>query len=222
MTSGVDDLLKELQSEDEADRRYAAEDLGDLGDKEAIPGLVKALQDPVIAVREAAADALVTIGGKEVAEQVVPLLDSDDAWLRNYAAEILEQIGPDAVEPLRSLCKSDSNDLKKFAVDILGRIGEVNELDVFEEITELLDDENVNVAGAAAEALGRIGDPAVIPLLAEHLNGPPWLQCNIIHALCQIGGDGARAVIESIDPDSLAQEANPYYEMALAMLKGNE
>jgi len=218
MGNTLEDLLKELDSQDEADRRYAIEDLGELGDEKAIPALVKALGDPAIAVREAATDALIAIGGQEVCRHVIALLDSEDAWLRNYATEILEQLGPDAVEGVIELCKSESSDIRKFALDILGRIGEVNEVNAFEEIIELLDDENINVAAAAAEALGRIGDPAAIPVLASHLWGDPWLQCNVIHAISQIGGSEARRVIESIDPASLSKEATPYYEMAVSML----
>ena len=219
MSTRIEDLLRQLESDDDNSRRYAAEDLGDLGDKQAIPALIKALEDSVIAVREAAVDALIAIGGKEVSEQVVSLLYSEDAWLRNYATEILEELGTAAVETVRALCSSSSSDIRKFAADILGKIGEVSELEAFEEITKLLDDENINVAAAAAEALGRIGDPAAIPILADHLNRHPWLQCNVIHAISQIGGHSAREVINNIDPETLSQEATPYYEAAVAILK---
>ncbi|MBW1730167.1 MAG: HEAT repeat domain-containing protein [Deltaproteobacteria bacterium] len=218
MSLSIADLLKHLNSEDATDRRYAAEDLGDLNHPAAIPALIKALEDPVVAVREAAVDSLITIGGKDVCEQVIPLLGSDDAWLRNYATEILEQIGVDAVEGVRKLCESPSSDIRKFALDVLGKIGELTDVDAFEEIAARLDDENVNVAAAAAEALGRIGDPAAIPILADYVYSSPWLQCNVIHAIYQIGGDGARQVIENIDPEKLSSEAQPYYETAKTLL----
>ena len=116
-----------LDSEDEADRRYAAEDLGELRNPAAIPKLVKTLRDPVIAVREAAADALINIGGEKVCEAIVPLLDHDDATLRNLALEVLERLHADSIEACIELYNSESNDLRKVAIDTLGKIEEVRE-----------------------------------------------------------------------------------------------
>ncbi|MBW1722615.1 MAG: HEAT repeat domain-containing protein [Deltaproteobacteria bacterium] len=211
------ELLKDLRSEEESDRRYAVEDLGDLGDPAAIPVLVKALEDEAVAVREAAADSLIAIGGKEVCEQVLPLLSSDDARIRNYATEILEQVGAEAVEGLIRLLGDSSPDVRKFSLDVLGKIGELSEIRAIKDIGSLLDDENVNVASAAAEALGRIGDPSAVPVLVKHLSGEPWLQCNILSALSQIGGEEVRKVFLGIDPERLAPEARYYYDMAKHM-----
>ncbi|MBW1735103.1 MAG: HEAT repeat domain-containing protein [Deltaproteobacteria bacterium] len=218
MSAVIDELLNDLKSGDDADRRYAAEDLGDLGDPAAVPALVKALEDPVVAVREAAVESLIIIGGREVCKQVIPLLDSDAASVRNYAIEILEQIGPDAVEDLIAICDSPSSDMRKFAMDILGKIGELSDVDAFGAIASRLKDENINVAGAAAEALGRLGNPAAIPVLAELLDGEPWLQCNALNAIAQIGGKAARQVISDMDPERLAPEVKIYYDMARGML----
>jgi len=221
MSPAIDELLNDLKSEEEADRRYAAEDLGDLGDPAAVPALIKALEDPAVGVREAAAESLVAIGGRDVCDKVMPLLGSDTAFLRNHAIEILEEIGPDAAEGLIGLCHSPSSDLRKFAMDILGKIGELSDVNAFEVIVSALEDKNINVAGAAAEALGRLGDPAAVPILAEYLEGEPWLQCNALNAIAQIGGDEARRVISGLDPERLAPENRPYYDMARSMLEIN-
>jgi len=213
MNADINELLGGLRSEDATERRYAAEDLGGLNDPAAVQALVKTLEDPVVGVREAAVESLIAIGGREVCEKVIPLLDSEDASLRNYALEILEDLGADAIESLVGLCDSPSSDIRKFALDVLGKIGELCGVNAIGVITSRLDDENVNVAGAAAEALGRIGDPASIPALAGHLGGPPWLQCNVLNAIAQIGGEEARGVISRIDPEQLAPEARYYYEM---------
>ncbi|MBW1956667.1 MAG: HEAT repeat domain-containing protein [Deltaproteobacteria bacterium] len=222
MSPAIDELLKELKSEDATDRCDAVEDLGDLCDPAAVPALVKVLEDPVAAVREAAVDSLVVIGGREVCEQVTPLLGSDHTALRNYATEILEQLGPDATESLVEICGSPSSDIRKFALDILGKIGELSDINAIGVIASRLDDKNVNVAGAAAEALGRIGDPAAIPVLAEHLKGEPWLQCNVVNAIAQIGGEEAKEIISRIDPEQLVPEARYCYEMAESILGINK
>ncbi|MBW2031856.1 MAG: HEAT repeat domain-containing protein [Deltaproteobacteria bacterium] len=218
MSADINELLKDLRSEDATDGRYAAEDLGGLNDPAAVHALVKALEDPVVGGREAAVESLIAIGGREGCENVIPLLGSEDAYLRNYAIEILEHLGADAIESLVNLCDSPSSDLRKFAMDVLGKIGELCDVNAIGVITSGLDDENVNVAGAAAEALGRIGDPAAIPALAGHLGGHPWLQCNVLNAIAQIGGKEARGVISRIDPEQLAPEARFYYEMAESVL----
>ncbi|MBW1960896.1 MAG: HEAT repeat domain-containing protein [Deltaproteobacteria bacterium] len=219
MSPAIDELLNDLKSGDEADRRYSAEDLGDLGDPAAAPALIKALKDPAVAVREAAVESLIIIGGREVCKQVMPLLGSDTASLRNYAIEILEQIGPDAVDDLIALCDSPSSDMRKFALDILGKIGELSDVDAFEVIASRLKDENINVACAAAEALGRLGNPAAVPVLAELLDAEPWLQCNALNAIAQIGGKTARQVLSDMDPERLAPEVRFYYDMARGMLR---
>ena len=219
MNLDIKQLIEELQSEDEADRRYAAEDLGELGAAEAIPHLVKALEDPSVGVREAATDALIAIGGEEVVRAVIPLLYSENPPLRNYATEILEHTGKDAPGEIMKLCESPSVDVRKFALDILGKIGEVQRLESLEPIIRCLQDEDVNVAGAAAEALGKIGDPEVIPILTRLLDDKLWLQCNAINAIAQIGGKRAEQALESVQVETLSNEARYFYQMAMEKLK---
>ncbi len=122
MTDRHDLLIEQLASHDPTTRRYAAEDLGDLHNACAVPALVEAVRDPEVAVREAAVDALVAIGGQAVSEHVAPLLETEDVALRNYAIEILERVGPESIDVLVAACKSASPDVRKFALDILGKV----------------------------------------------------------------------------------------------------
>ncbi len=218
MNYSIEELLNALEHDDPIERRYAAEDLGEFGDPGAVPALIKALDDPDRAVREAAADALINISGEEVVKAVVPLLYSEVVHLRNYATEVLAQLGSEAIPALLQECESENADVRKFAIDVLGQLGEVHRIPDIQPILKLLNDENVNVAASAAEALGRIGDPDAIPELAKYLDGPPWLQCNVLHAISQIGGKQARETLEQIDPEKLASEAKYYYGMALKHL----
>ena len=217
-SSLVDKLLDKLESDDETERRYAVEDLGELRNTRAIRALVKAMKDPVVGVREAAVDSLIAIGGQEVCKNVIPLLDSDEAALRNYAIEILKELGPDSIDDIKGLCKADSSDIRKFALDILADIGEISDVDAFGIIVDMLDDSNVNVSAAAAEALGKIGDPAALPALLDHMDGPPWLQCNCINAMAQIGGQRAKEALKGIAVDRLSTEARYYYSLAKDIL----
>ncbi|MDQ7053611.1 MAG: HEAT repeat domain-containing protein [candidate division KSB1 bacterium] len=219
MTYNLDELVKLLDHQDPVERRYAAEDLGELADPKAIQALIKALDDPDKSVREAAADALIAIGGKEVAEAVIPLLYSEVVHQRNYATEILSQLGDEAIPYLLQECSSPNVDVRKFVIDILGQIGEVHRISDLSQLINLLNDKDINVAAAAAEALGRISDPSVVPILAQHLSGPSWMQCNVIHAIAEIGGKQASEVLKSLDRDKLSKEAQYYYDMALKRIQ---
>jgi len=214
----LDKLLRDLESEDDVIRRDASEELGASGAALAIPVLIRALEDPVIAVREAAADGLAAIGGQAVCRQVVPLMASDNTALRNFGLEILKALGADAIDALIACCSSPSSDIRKFALDVLGKIGEVSEINATGLLVGMLDDANINVAGAAAEALGRVGDATALPSLVAHLTGESWLQCSILHAIGRIGGEEALKALAKVELERLSPEVRYYYRMASDML----
>ncbi len=215
-------LLADLKAPDAEVRRFAIEDLGDAGEAAAIPHLVTCLNDPAVSVREAAADALVAIGGEAVGKAVIPLLYSENTALRNLATEILEQVGGECIEDLLALCSSPSADIRKFVVDILGKIGEVTHIENIAPIITCLADDNPNVAGAAAEALGKIGNTRAIKPLLEAMSGQEWLQCNVIDAIAQIGGREARQALKDINPENLGKEAAFFYSMAMERVRTGE
>ena len=219
MTDGRDLLITQLASLDSAIRRYAAEDLGDLHDAQAVPALVDAVRDPEVAVREAAVNALVVIGGKAVPEQVAPLLETEDVALRNYAIEVLERVGPESIDVLVAACNSTSPDVRKSALDILGKVARGCAGKCLEAVAAHLCDANPNVAGSAAEALGHIGDSRATPYLAEHLGGPPWMQLCVFSALSQIGEEEALKALSSVDVGKLSPYTKHFYDSALKVTK---
>ena len=215
MTDGRDLLIEQLASPDSTTRRYAAEDLGDLHDAGAVPALVGAVRDPEVAVREAAVDALVAIGGQAVSKPVAPLLETEDVALRNYAMEILERVGPESIDDLVVACNSASPDVRKFALDVLGKVARGCGGKCLEAVAALLGDENPNVAGSAAEALGHIGDSRATPYLASHLGGPPWMQLCVFSALSEIGGETALKALRSAEVSQLSPFTKHFYDTAL-------
>ncbi|HHL73012.1 MAG TPA: HEAT repeat domain-containing protein [Bacteroidetes bacterium] len=215
----LESMFDELKNSDATRRRYAAEDLGDAGDPRAIPHLLSCLSDPEVSVREAAADALIAIGGAETGKAVIPLLYSEHTALRNLAMEILVQTGRDCLDDLLQLCSSPSADIRKFAVDILGKIGRDHAIDNLDPILTCLRDPNPNVASAAAEALGNIANPATITPLLDTLQGGEWLQCNVVDAIFRIGGEAARTALHNIAPEELADEARHFYQLAMKRLE---
>ena len=219
MSDGPDPLIEQLASLDPTARRYAAEDLGDRHNARAVPALVKAVGDPDVAVREAAVDALVAIGGQAVSGLVAPLLETEDVALRNYACEILERVGPESIDVLVAASNSASADVRKFALDTLGKVARGCAGKCLEAVAAHLGDENPNVAGSAAEALGHIGDSQAIPHLANHLGDAPWMQLCVFSALSRIGGETALKALSSADVGQMSPFTKHFYETALKVAK---
>ncbi|MDQ7087336.1 MAG: HEAT repeat domain-containing protein [Acidobacteriota bacterium] len=204
-----EELLQQLSDPDEETRRFAAEDLGDLHNPEAIDPLVAALTDSAVAVREAAVQALIAIGGETVARRVAPLLDHPEAPVRNSALEVFESLRVDAIAPAADLYLSstDSHDLRKIAVDTLGKIDQTKESKAFATLLQALDDPHINVATAACEALGRVGGDEAVEALTSHIGRHPWMDGTIFLALTTIGSDKAREALEQIDETTLEPQA---------------
>jgi HEAT repeat protein len=218
------EMLELLKSPDAADRRFAAGELGYAAHTAAVPALLAALADESVPVREAAADALMSIGGEAVCRPVMELLHSDDAPLRNYAVEILESLPADDVQPLAVLAVSPSADVRKFVVDVLGRVSGIENTPAYDCLLGALADVNVNVAAAAAEAVAQIAQPAAIDALAGQLGRHGWLDATLLLAIAQIGGPEAREALSSVSPAALGPEAGHAYALAVSTvgLSGEE
>ena len=216
----LEDMLEELVSGDEETRRFAAEDLGDTGDSAAVPGLTAALRDDSVAVREAATDALIAIGGEPVCNAMIPLLDDADTAVRNLAIEVFERLWAHAIPACIELYASSSSDLRKIAVDTLGKIEETRGSDEgFATLVSALDDPHINVATAACEALGRVGGKDAVKALADHVGRHAWMDSTIFLSLAKIGSPEAKKELEKIRPEKLTPDALYALKAAREMTK---
>ena len=82
-----------LKSKNWQVRQAAAEALGRIGSKEAVPHLIEALKDEDWNVRFKAAEALGEIGSKEAAPHLIEALKDENLNVRKAAAEALGEIG---------------------------------------------------------------------------------------------------------------------------------
>ncbi len=134
-----------------------------------IAGLL--LDDQKIEVRQGAARAL---GGTRHTAALPFLMEAlrDSFWWyerEQTASDLLDAIeamGPDAVEPLIEALADREGTVRKFAAIILGELKDVRAV---EELGMALYDLHHEVSRVAAEALGKIGAPAV-DVLAEALH----------------------------------------------------
>jgi HEAT repeat protein len=142
------------QAEPEA-RRTAAQQLVKLDGGTAVEFLVKALGDEDWRVRREAAQAAPLIAPREViVAALVPLLSNEEnIGLRNSAVEALAAIGADAIGPILDVLLDLSSDGKKLAIEALAGITDERSASALEA---LLENDDVNVACASAEALAQV------------------------------------------------------------------
>ena len=157
----LEPLESALLNQDWVVRMHAARAVGRLGNPRSVETLVLLLQDKVPAVRDEAIAALVSIGESAVAPLVAALKDQD--WrVRLRATEALCVLkSRTAVEPLVGLLQHDPDTaVRQEAARALGQIGDPTAVDAL-----LGGVEEPRLQVRVIEALGRIGDRRVLPLL---------------------------------------------------------
>lgn len=149
--------------------------------------LVAGLHDESWRVRRAAAEGLTRCPGREaVVERLISVLgERDETGARNAAAESLAGMGPAAVGPLVRLLGHVDPDQRKFAADILGQLALPEAEDAL--VKAMLEDGDLNVRVASAEALGRLGGKTAARALERILYDPePLLQLSALESLAAL------------------------------------
>ena len=186
-------LVETLRHEDSSVRRKAAQELGG-GDERAIYPLIMALRDENPGVQDAAIRSLVAMGGEVVAYMVIPLL-RDDSYLRNTAQLMLRELGPVAVPLLYPLLTDKDDDIRKFALDLLGDIHEG--VDV-EKIIPMTSDPNPNVRASAIRCIGLLGHVDAAAHVEKALEDEEWVAFTALDTLGQIKSDNSVGAIVTL------------------------
>ena len=123
--------------------------------EEVLQWLLPALGDESWRVRKEAVETFFSLPQADhLAGEVVEFLHADgNAGLRNTAAEILVRLGRHAVRRLIAELACNDRDVRKFALDVLGEIGDRTAVPA---ILDSLTDPDINVRAAAAESLGKL------------------------------------------------------------------
>jgi HEAT repeat protein len=139
------------QAEPEA-RRVAVQQIAKVRGSDAAELLLRALGDEDWRVRKEAAVVTPTIERRDevVATLVAALEETVNIGLRNAAVEALVAIGPDAVAATVAALPRLDADARKLAIEVLGGVADLR---CTVALSHALDDEDVNVRVAAAEAL---------------------------------------------------------------------
>ena len=180
----------------------AAEDIA--GSPEGIAPLVERVQqEPSRAVREVIFRSLAEIDDPAVISEVIKLLGSEDAQIRNEAVGLLQLRGAAVLPEVRSLLTDPNRDLRKLAVDVLGRLTDPGIDDLYEIA---LRDQDANVVITALENMRRCLRPESRTLIVQYgvQDTNPMLALAAIDALIRVGNQKCLEEVRGRFPDPLA------------------
>ena len=163
----IEILLKECRSSEPARQVEAMQRLLALDAYTSVPALVETLKSPDPVVRCTAAEALGHLGAKDSETAGAALLDllaDSEVIVRSEAVDALGILGyAPAVEQVRSLLLNDPEPLvRASAAETLGDLGDASALT---ELELALRDADESVRGYAANSIGLLGEPQLVPKL---------------------------------------------------------
>jgi HEAT repeat protein len=186
-------VLEDLNSENTEELREAAFQAGEAECLNCVPRLSELLQSDNLGVQEAADQALRKLGGPQTVQSVIPLLRSESAPVRNLAMDILRDVGNQDFDSLVELMHDNDPDIRIFTSDILGSTD--NALAVNPLCEALLKDPEVNVRYQAAVSLGDLARPEAAKCLNSAMQDEEWIQFAVIEALSKIRDDSSVGVL---------------------------
>ncbi len=199
-------------------RRRAAQALGYLGAREAVPDLVRALRDADLDVGNAAMDALAFLEAAEAATAVVDLLRDPGVAVRRRAGRLLGRLKAEgAVPSLVALLSHDEARVRESAADTLGLVGARGAV---AELRKLLADEYTGVRQAALRALAALEAtaevPAILALLRDEDGGTREAAAS---ALGRLGAKEAAPELARLAKEDPSGDVRSAAEQALKRLE---
>jgi len=193
--SNLEEHVEKLNCPDEAERIYAAEDIGYLNSSDGVPALSQRLNsEPSRAVREAIFQALIRIEANAAIEVCIGLLDSEDPQLRNQAVDVLRHKGAAAFPSLAAVMREGDKDLRKLVLDILSEVDSTGAEAIYEAA---LSDPDTNVVITAVENTAKTRAVQFRQQIESLLStaSQPMLVGVCLDALGGIGDEGSLAGI---------------------------
>lgn len=202
-----------LRSEEEEIRRSALKSLKGISLQDSLGIIITAMSDESWRVRKEAVE--VFLGHEPDQKSIEKLLEllrnEDNAGLRNSAAEAIIRLGSAAADPLIRMVRDTDSDVRKFIIDVMGAIGDP----VFsQQLLNALNDPDVNVASAAAEHLGTLGNSSVAPFLINAIvaNEAVLFRFSALEALGKLAPTGSvpAEILSLADQDILRKAVYDY------------
>jgi HEAT repeat protein len=202
--------LRDLRSRSRVRRARAAQVLGDLELRQAVPELCRLLTDRHSEVRVVAVRALGRIGDPTAAWRLIASLDRSDPVPSLLVTHTLAQLGPDAEVTLSAALDHPQARVRAVCLDALGLLGAAGSLSRVARV--LREDTVLDVRVAAAANLGRLGTRSALDPLTGALTAarPAPLRAAAARALGDLGAPAAvPALVALLDDDEyrVAHEA---------------
>lgn len=179
--------LRDLRSRSRVRRARAAQVLGDLELRQAVPQLCRLLTDRHAEVRVVAVRALGRIGDPVAAWRLIAGLDQSDPVPSLLATHTLVQLGPDAEVTISAALDHPEARVRAVCLDALGLLGAAGSV---QRIARVL---------SAARALGDLGASSAVPALVALLgDGEFRVAHEAAHALRRLGRTGLDALHEVV------------------------
>jgi cyclophilin family peptidyl-prolyl cis-trans isomerase/HEAT repeat protein len=196
------ELARAMENRSAHVRRAAAEALGGFAaSRDRVrPLLERARVDESVNVRGAALVSQARLFGSEMAPEVGAIADRSDPWLRAGAAAAAAKLPDETAVPILLRMTHDPN--LRVADAAARGLKDHATPEARARIAELLADVDNGLRLAAAEALKEIGGPDDLDSLGRCLSSSRGdisaeIAANVVDAAARIGGDRARAVLES-------------------------
>jgi HEAT repeat protein len=189
--------LGDLRSRSRVRRARAAQVLGDLELRQAVPELCRLLSDRHAEVRVVAVRALGRIGDPAAAWRLIAGLDQSDPVPSLLATHALVQLGPEAEVTISAALDHPQARVRAVCLDALGLLGATGSVHRVARV--LREDSVLDVRIAAATTLGKLGarsalEPLTLALTAAR---PTPLRAAAARAL---GDLGAPSAVEALAP----------------------
>jgi HEAT repeat protein len=183
--------LRDLRSRSRVRRARAAQVLGDLELRQAVPELCRLLTDRHGEVRVVAVRALGRIGDPAAAWRLIASLDQSHPVPSLLATHTLVQLGPDAEVTLSAALDHPQARVRAVCLDALGLLGAAGSVPRVARV--LREDTVLDVRVAAATNLGRLGARSALEPLTAALSParPGPLRAAAARALGHLGSPSA-------------------------------
>ncbi|MEV4639637.1 HEAT repeat domain-containing protein [Actinoplanes sp. NPDC049548] len=200
--------LRRLHSRSPVKRARAAQVLGDLELRQAVPELCRLLTDRHADVRVVAVRALGRIGDPAAAWRIISSLDRSDPIPSLLASHTLAQLGSEAEVTLSAALDHPQARVRAVCLDALGLLGATGSVNRIARV--LREDPNLDVRVAAATNLGKLGTRSALdPLtLAVHSSRPTTLRAAAARALGDIGSPAVVPALAALLGDEAYQVAH--------------
>jgi HEAT repeat protein len=175
-------------------RSEAANILGRMRSRSAVPGLTAALNDSNNDVRLQAMQALLILNGVESLKTILEHSRSLSQWTTIELSVVVAKFHSTAVRYLMEGLTTPDRSVVMFCIEMLAQIGFVSAVEPLLELTTRNSDPEIQEK--ALEALGRLGDMRANEVLTKFLKHPaPRVRLKAVEAIGKIGGEQAEYAV---------------------------